>query len=167
VYKETGGVAPDQGDAMFSEIKSAVNGYRNYMRDQNLFWDATGDMSWLDMLKFVYNGSAVSVTYTDVDGASRTIGNAGTYSTWTSTQILNSYMFNYQLNTGTVRLLSAFSMIMLFFFIYLLYITIMKLRFISKFSHALFAYVLFSTHPLRTSGVSIRWQRRVDWRSQL
>jgi hypothetical protein len=104
VYKENGGVAPDQGDAMFSEIKRAVNGYRNYMRDQNLFWDATGDMSWLDMLKFVYNGSAVSVTYTDADGASRTIGNAGTYSTWTSTQILNSYMFNYQLNTGTVRL---------------------------------------------------------------
>jgi hypothetical protein len=100
---QNGSVATEQGDAMFGEVKSGVNKWRSYMRDQGLFAGfAQQDMTWIDMVRYLYNGTANSVTYTS-DGQSVTASNAGVYQNWTSSQILGSFMFNYQLNTGTVR----------------------------------------------------------------
>jgi hypothetical protein len=102
VYSQTGSVAPDQGDSMFGEIKTNVNKWRSYMRDQGLFASfPQQDMSWVDMVRNLYNGTANSVTYS-TDGQSYTASNTGNFQNWTGSQILGSYMFNYQLNTGTV-----------------------------------------------------------------
>lgn len=107
VYSQNGTVATEQGDHMFKEIKSNVNKWRAYMRDKNLFFGPAQDMSWVDMVYYLYNGTTNTVTYTpEGSSAAVTVSNTGQYGyqSWTGEQIFGSYMFNYQLNTGTVRL---------------------------------------------------------------
>jgi hypothetical protein len=101
VYNQNGLPTEEQGDGMFKEIKNNINSYRNYMRDFTLFAPPTYDLTWTNMLLFLYNGTSFAFNYTS-NNVVYTAGNAGQFSNWTGEQILGSYKFNYQLNTGTV-----------------------------------------------------------------
>lgn len=87
VYTAAGTTTDDQGDELWSIIRSKVRAARNAMRDGSLFWAPSYDMSWTDMIAYVYNGTAN--TY---NGQNST----------TPAQLFAIPKFNYQLNTGLV-----------------------------------------------------------------